>query len=138
MITTYGVKFVASLISLSSPDALRLAEMILNEAPWDRDDRANLLSGLYWKRAALCCEAGDPDAAMSSLEQIRGLLIPLEDAGAAEPLDEASYFTRLISEQHTPSEDWKLALEYLEARELAPLREREDFQALLREFKAHF
>ena len=137
VVTTYGLRFVSSLISLSSPEALRLAETILNEAPWDRDDRANLLTNLYWKRAALSCEAGDADSALASLEQIRQLLLALEAAGdSAETEDTPPYLTRLMA-QRPISEHWRTALEFLEARELAPLREREDYRALLREVKAH-
>ncbi len=138
VVTTYGLHFVASLISLSSPDALRLAETILNEAPWDRDDRANLLTGVFWKRAALFCEAGEPDAAMASLDRIRELLLGLEAAGGPDrEADAPSYLTRLMA-RRPASEHWRTALGYLEAGELAPLREREDYQALLREVRAHF
>ena len=75
---------------------------------------------------------------MLSLEQICGLLISLEAAGgSAQEADIPPYLTRLIA-QRPVSEHWKTALGYLEVRELAPLREREDYQALLREVKAHF
>ncbi len=138
VVTTYGLHFVASLISLSSPDALRLAETILNEAPWDRDDRANLFTNLFWKRAALSCEAGNAEAAMASLFKIRELLLSLETAGdSAETEDTPPYLTRLMAERPA-SGHWKTALGFLEARELAPLREREDYQALLREVRTHF
>ena len=138
VVTTYGLHFVASLISLSSPEALRLAELILYEAPWDRDDRANLFTNLFWKRAALCCEAGDAEGAMASLDQIRELLLSLDKPDeSAEQAETPAYLTRLISERPA-SEHWKTALGFLEARELASLREREDYQALLREVRTHF
>ncbi len=136
VVTASGLHFVGSLMRLSSMEALHLAETILNEAPWDRDDRANLLTGVFWKRAALFCESGDPDAAMASLDRIRELLLGLEAAGeAAQEADAASYLTRLMA-RRPASEHWRTALGYLEAGELAPLREREDYQALLREVKA--
>ena len=130
--TVYGTQFVASLMGAHSFGALDLAEAILKEAPWARDDRANLLTGVYWNRAVLYCEAEDGNAAMASLEKIGGLLRSLELPTAPERVEEPPYLTRYMAE-HTAREHWNTALGYLEAPELAPLREREDFQALLRE-----
>ena len=134
-----AMDFVSCLCTLSrSFAALELAETILREAPWDRGDRVDLLTSVCWKRAVLHCEAGDGDKAMAALQEIPGILRDLE--APEEPLfpsAEPPYLLRLTVKRPA-SEHWKTAAEALALpKQLDPLREREDFQALLRELKAH-
>ncbi len=135
-----AMEFVSNLCSLPhSFAALDFAEHILREAPWDREDRGDLLVGVCWHRAVLYCESGDLDSAMEALQEIPSVLHELDETEKMQNATHEERYLIQIAETRSNSEHWKRACDSLELpQQLANLRKREDYRALVRELRMHF
>ena len=122
-----------SLISGGVPEALEAAERIITEVLGAEGFFADLLISVHWKRAESALEAGDGEKAMAELTAIRDLTARWAGAGGYDKAPESAPFLEphvpAIYEEHLWESLWSL----LQAPLLAPLRNREDFQALLAE-----
>ncbi len=120
-------------ISGGVPEALEAAERIITEVLGAEGFFADLLMGVYWKRAESALEAGDGEKAMAELTAIRDLTARWAGAGGYDKAPGSAPFL----EPHVPvtyeEHLWESFFSCLQSWVLDPLRDREDLQALLAE-----
>jgi hypothetical protein len=121
------------LVSGGVPEALEAAEKIITEVLGAEGFFADLLMGVYWKRAERALEAGDGEKAMAELTAVRCLTARWAGAGGYDKAPESAPFL----EPHVPvtyeEHLWESFFSCLQSWVLDPLRDREDFRALLAE-----
>lgn len=122
-----------SLISGGVPEALEAAERIITEVLGAEGFFADLLISVHWKRAESALEAGDGEKAMAELTAIRDLTARWAGAGGYDKAPESATFLEPHSPVHHEEHLWASFLSFFRDPLLDPLRDREDFQALLAE-----
>jgi hypothetical protein len=122
-----------SLISGGVPEALEAAERIITEVLGAEGFFADLLISVHWKRAESALEAGDGEKAMAELTAIRDLTARWAGAGGYETAPEKAPFLEPHSPLRQEEHLWDGFVSLLQVPFLEPLRDREDFRALLSE-----
>ena len=121
------------LVSGGSPEALEAAEKIITEVLGAEGFFADLLISVHWKRAESALEAGDGEKAMAELTAIRDLTARWAGAGGYEKAPEKAPFLEPHSPLRQEEHLWDGFISLLQVPFLEPLRDREDFRALLSE-----
>lgn len=126
------------LVSYGSPEALAAAERIVTEALGAEGFYANVLFAVRTKRLHEHLGRGETEEAMAVLRSLRDLAARWAGAGGFDAAPQSAPFLMphvpLTREEHL----WANLYCIIKAPEdLAPLREREDFRALLEEAESH-
>ena len=116
-----------------SPEALEAAEKIITEVLGAEGFFADMLILIAWKRAKSALEAGDGEKAMAELTAIRDLTARWAGAGGYEKAPEKAPFLEPHSPLRQEEHLWDGFVSLLQVPFLEPLRDREDFRALLSE-----
>ena len=126
----------ADLISCRSPEALRAAERIICEVLGAEGFFVDMLISVCWEKAKNELEAGQEEAAVGVLTAIRDLRKRWRGAGGYDRAPERAPFLEPHYPAHFDTDNWVSLLAMLRDPVWAPLKDREDFQALLAEAEA--
>lgn len=108
-----------------------LAERFLLDYPWDERDRIDRLSSLCVLRAEKLCRAGEPEAAMDTLDRLRELSRRMREARRHPETSEA-LFACLQNDSTGFPDGWIHAFSVLHSPWFRALEDREEYRALVR------
>ena len=124
---------INDLLAYETPSARDAAERIILDALGAEGFYADRLLLIRWEQAKSALEGGEAEKAMAALQSMRDLTARWAGAGGYDKAPEKAPFL----EPHVPMRHeehlWANFLSFLRAEALDPLRDREDFRALLAE-----
>lgn len=133
VVTASFRQLFADLISYHTPEALRAAERIIHEVLGAEGFFVDILVSVFWEKAKNELGAGREEAAVAALTAIRDLRKRWDGAGGYDKAPETAPFLEPHYPAHCSTEYWVSLLSMFRDPTWAPLRDRPDFQALLKE-----